>query len=112
MKTVLLALLFSGVATFAEDQPNILLIMTDDQGYWDTGVTGNPHINTPNMDRIAKEGVQFTRFYAAPVCAPTRAGELVLAKGKSTLKVEVISAPGRELMRLNGIHLKHLGPSK
>jgi len=74
MKTVLLALLFSGVATFAEDQPNILLIMTDDQGYWDTGVTGNPHINTPNMDRIAKEGVQFTRFYAAPVCAPTRAG--------------------------------------
>ena len=74
MKTVLLALLFSGVATFAEDQPNILLIMTDDQGYWDTGVTGNPHINTPNMDRIAKEGVQFTRFYTAPVCAPTRAG--------------------------------------
>ena len=58
----------------AADKPNILLIMTDDQGYWDTGVTGNPHIDTPKMDRIAKEGVQFTRFYAAPVCAPTRAG--------------------------------------
>jgi arylsulfatase A len=58
----------------AADQPNILLIVTDDQGYWDTGISGNPDIETPNMDRLAKEGVQFSRFYCAPVCAPTRAG--------------------------------------
>ncbi len=58
----------------AADRPNIVFVMTDDQGYWDTGATGNPHIDTPNMNRIAAEGVQFSRYYAAPVCAPTRAG--------------------------------------
>ncbi len=55
-------------------KPNVLLIITDDQGVWDTGVSGNPHIDTPHMDRLAREGVRFSRFYAAPVCAPTRAG--------------------------------------
>lgn len=58
----------------AAEQPNIILIVTDDQGYWDTGVSGNTDIETPNMDRLAKDGVQFSRFYCAPVCAPTRAG--------------------------------------
>ena len=58
----------------AENQPNILFIMTDDQGYWDTGTTGNPHIDTPAMDRLAAEGARLERYYAAPVCAPTRAG--------------------------------------
>ena len=61
-------------ALHAAERPNILYIMTDDQGYWDTGDTGNPHIDTPNMDRIAAEGVQLRRYYAAPVCSPTRAG--------------------------------------
>ena len=55
-------------------RPNIIFIMTDDQGYWDTGVSGNPSIDTPNMDRTAMEGIQLRRYYAAPVCAPTRAG--------------------------------------
>lgn len=55
-------------------QPNIILVMTDDQGYWDTGISGNPHIETPTIDRMAAEGVTFTRFYANMVCAPTRAG--------------------------------------
>lgn len=48
--------------------------MTDDQGFWDTGISGNPHVVTPAMDRIANEGIQLRRYYAAPVCAPTRAG--------------------------------------
>tara|TARA_R110002111_G_C6000489_1_gene373053 strand:- start:1562 stop:3361 length:1800 start_codon:yes stop_codon:yes gene_type:complete len=55
-------------------QPNIILVMTDDQGYWDTGISGNPLIETPTIDRMATEGVTFTRFYANMVCAPTRAG--------------------------------------
>lgn len=62
---------------FAKEQsrpPNIILVMTDDQGYWDTGISGNPHIQTPTIDRLAAEGVTFTRFYANMVCAPTRAG--------------------------------------
>lgn len=58
----------------SNDRPNVVFIMTDDQGYWDTGITGNPHIDTPNMNSIAKAGVQLNRYYAAPVCAPTRAG--------------------------------------
>ena len=58
----------------APPRPNVLLVMTDDQGYWDTGSSGNEKIDTPVMDRLAAEGVSFTRFYAAPVCAPTRAG--------------------------------------
>jgi len=48
--------------------------MTDDQGYWDTGATGNPDIDTPNIDRLANQGATLDRYYAAPVCAPTRAG--------------------------------------
>ncbi|TWT91522.1 arylsulfatase [Stieleria varia] len=71
----LIVFLSPGIASSQEaEQPNIVFIMTDDQGYWDTGVTGNPHIDTPNMDRIATSGVQLDRYYAAPVCAPTRAG--------------------------------------
>lgn len=62
------------VSAAESERPNILFVMTDDQGYWDTGATGNPHIDTPNMDRVAAEGVQLQRYYAAPVCAPTRAG--------------------------------------
>lgn len=58
----------------AETRPNLLLIVTDDQGYWDLSATGNPTITTPNLDSIARDGVQFTRFYVQPVCSPTRAG--------------------------------------
>ncbi|MDF1825720.1 MAG: sulfatase-like hydrolase/transferase [Verrucomicrobiales bacterium] len=64
----------SGAFALADERPNLLFIMTDDQGYWDTGATGNPHIDTPHIDSLAIEGTQFRRYYAAPVCAPTRAG--------------------------------------
>jgi arylsulfatase A len=57
----------------APDRPNVVLIMTDDQGWFELGVHGNPYIETPNMDRLAAEGVRFNRFYASPVCTPTRA---------------------------------------
>lgn len=56
------------------ERPNILFILTDDQGWWDLGMRGNRDIDTPVLDRFAKESVDFTRCYAAPVCAPTRAG--------------------------------------
>ena len=63
-----------GPAPAAASPPNLLVVMTDDQGYWDLGSTGNPHIETPNMDALAQSGVRFSRYYAAPVCSPTRAG--------------------------------------
>jgi len=53
--------------------PNIILVMTDDQGWGDTGYNGHPYLKTPNLDKMAANGVVFNRFYAAsPVCSPTR----------------------------------------
>ena len=63
-------------APFAGERPNVVLVLTDDQGWWDMGAHGNPVIRTPNMDRLAAEGIEFTRFYASPVCTPTRAALL------------------------------------
>lgn len=66
-------LLFS-VSQSADDRPHIVLVMADDHGYGDTGFTGHPFVQTPNLDAMAKSGVVFNRFYAAaPVCSPTRA---------------------------------------
>ena len=56
----------------ADDRPNILLIVADDLGYADVGAYGSS-IRTPNIDRLAAEGLLFTRFHTAPMCAPTRA---------------------------------------
>jgi len=71
---LLAGLLISEVSAAESRRPNILFVLTDDQGWWDVGMRGNPDIETPVMDRLASQGVDFTRFYAAPVCAPTRAG--------------------------------------
>lgn len=53
--------------------PNVIVIMTDDQGYGDLGCYGSPNIETPNIDRLASEGMRLTSFYAAPFCGPSRA---------------------------------------
>src|SRR6187399_153595 len=56
--------------------PNIIFILTDDQGYGDLSVHGNPVLKTPNLDRLHAEGVRFTDFHVSPTCAPTRAALL------------------------------------
>ena len=59
------------------DKPNFIIIFTDDQGYQDVGCFGSPNINTPNLDRMAAEGMKFTDFYvAASICSPSRAALL------------------------------------
>ncbi|MEX2119071.1 MAG: arylsulfatase [Pirellulales bacterium] len=55
------------------ERPNVLVIITDDQGYGDAGFHGNAVIRTPHLDKLAAESVELTRFYVSPVCAPTRA---------------------------------------
>ncbi len=54
-------------------KPNFIVIFADDQGWGDLGIYGHPDIRTPHIDRMAREGVRFTSFYAAPFCGPSRA---------------------------------------
>jgi arylsulfatase A-like enzyme len=57
--------------------PNIILILTDDMGYGDVSCFGGSFLPTPNIDRLAKQGIRFTQFYvASPVCSPSRVGLL------------------------------------
>jgi arylsulfatase A-like enzyme len=62
----------NATAATLPSKPNIVVILTDDQGYGDISCNGNPVLKTPNMDRLAREGVQFANFHVSPTCAPTR----------------------------------------
>ncbi len=79
-------LLFTSLFTFSQQKPNVILIITDDQGYGDLGFHGNPVIKTPNLDQLAKESVRFRQFYVSPVCAPTRSS---LMTGRYSLRTGV-----------------------
>ncbi len=56
-----------------KQKPNVIIIITDDQGIGDFGFNGNPYIKTPNLDNLASQSLNLTNFYVSPVCAPTRA---------------------------------------
>ncbi len=72
MKRYLLILLLCPLLMLRADQPNIILILADDLGWADLGCYGNKFNETPNLDRLAREGMRFTQAYAGPVCSPTR----------------------------------------
>ncbi len=77
-------------------RPNVLLILTDDQGYGDLSLHGNPHLKTPHMDSIARQGVQFTQFHVSPVCSPTRSS---LMTGRYNYRTRVVDTYiGRSMM--------------
>lgn len=64
-------------AATGDNKPNIILCMTDDQGWGDTGYNSHPVLKTPTLDRMASEGLRFERWYSgAPVCSPTRGSSL------------------------------------
>ncbi len=78
-------------------QPNVVLVITDDQGYGDLACHGNPVIQTPNLDRFHDEAVCLTDFHVGPTCAPTRAGLLTGHYANSTGVWHTIG--GRSLLR-------------
>ncbi len=67
----LLVVLVGG--SFAAERPNVIVILTDDQGWGDLSLNGNTNLATPNIDSIGRLGARFDRFYVCPVCSPTRA---------------------------------------
>ena len=80
----------------SNSRPNIILIITDDQGYGDLGFTGNNIIRTPNIDSLARESASMKNFYVSPVCSPTRAS---LMTGRYNYRTRVIDTyRGRSMM--------------
>ena len=78
-KIIFVAILisFAGVSAPGQSQPNILFIFADDWGYGDLGCHGHAYVKTPNIDRLAEEGVDFTNFtVASSICSPSRTGVL------------------------------------
>ena len=73
---LLLTLWALAVTARAATKPNIIFILTDDQGYGDISAHGNPLLKTPNLDRLHGESARFTDFHVSPTCAPTRAALL------------------------------------
>jgi arylsulfatase A-like enzyme len=71
---LLLGTASSGIA--ADQPPNIILAMSDDQGYGDAEYMGHPRMQTPTMNEMARQGLRLDRFYATPICSPTRAAVL------------------------------------
>ncbi len=70
--SALLVAALTSPARAAEDRPNFVLLFADDVGYGDLSCYGHPTIETPNLDRMADNGVRLTSFYSAPVCVPAR----------------------------------------
>ena len=100
-RLLLIGLFFVTFLAFSNgaDKPNIALLFADDLGYGDLGAYGHPTSNTPNLDKLAEEGLVLTQFYSAsPVCSPSRAALLtgrtrlgvVYGPGCLTLPVKVV----------------------
>ncbi len=89
------AMAFAAFAAAAAKPPNVVIILADDLGYGDLGCYGHPTIRTPNLDRMAAEGMRFTEFYSAgEVCTPSRAalltGRLPIRSGMCHDKFRVL----------------------
>ncbi len=67
------ALCFQTAQVAQADSPNVVVILTDDQGWGDLSLNGNTNLSTPNIDSLARDGASFESFYVCPVCSPTRA---------------------------------------
>ncbi len=87
-------------------RPNVVLVMTDDQGYGDLGCTGNPVVQTPHLDRLAAESSQLTDYHVAPTCSPTRAALLTGHWSNRTGVWHTVN--GRSMLRENEVTLAEM----
>ncbi|GGF51879.1 arylsulfatase [Echinicola rosea] len=83
---VFFSFLMGKVMAQGAERPNVILIMTDDQGFGDFGFTGNHLVHTPHLDQLKEESTYFDQFYVSPVCAPTRAS---LMTGRYSLRTGI-----------------------
>ena len=100
-KVFTLLILFTTIVSCMHQQynarhPNVVLILTDDQGWGDLSISGNTNLETPNIDRMAEAGVTFDRFFVCPVCSPTRA-ELLTGRYHPRSGVFSTSAGGERI---------------
>jgi arylsulfatase A-like enzyme len=97
----LICFIAGALNTFAinisESKPNVIVIMTDDQGYPELSLHGNPILKTPNLDKFAESSVRFGNFHAAPMCAPTR-GQLMTGLDAATNRLVNVSS-GRVFLK-------------
>ena len=94
----LLLLVLSAAAAWAQ-KPNVVLVMTDDQGYGDLSCTGNPVLKTPNLDALSRVSVRLTDYHVSPTCSPTRSA---LLTGHWTNRTGVWhTIMGRSMLREN-----------
>lgn len=92
-----LALSSWAAAKAGKSQPNVIVVITDDQGYGDLGFTGNKAINTPNLDKLRTESLLLDNFHVDPTCAPTRSA---LMTGRYSNRVGVWhTIQGRSMLR-------------
>lgn len=107
----------ANISTINSNKPNIILLLTDDQGWGDVGYKNHPHLETPNIDALAAKGVILERFYAAsPVCSPTRGSVLT---GRHPLRYGIKNANDghlnseeytlAELVKGHGYNTGHFG---
>ena len=113
----------SSLAELSGSKPNIILIMTDDQGYGDLGCHGHPFLKTPNLDKLYTQSTRFTDYHASPTCAPTRAALMsgrapfkngithtILERDRMTLKTTTVAQVLKKAGYTTGIFGKwHLG---
>jgi len=110
-----LILLVSAPFAVAQEKPNVVFILADDLGYGDLGCYGHPYAKTPNVDRLAKSGTWFTRYYATGVtCQPSRVGFMTSRHPRSfKRRVGDFGFDGRttitELLKKNGYATGHFG---
>lgn len=100
------ALRASDSITQAKDRPNVVVVLTDDQGYGDLGCHGNPVIKTPNIDKLFEESISLSDYHVAPTCSPTRSA---LLTGHWTNRTGVWhTINGRSMLRANEVTIGQL----